>query len=192
MINMMLLRKNAPQKALTGAILRVVRALIGMKGQYTKEELMKPFVVARVSFSPDYSDPEVRRAMLEQGLASMNNVFSNTRPALSGGNRPFDVTDEFSAADYVDNEAFKSDQTPDDANDDLPDGLKDSPDFGGEELINCEGEDCGRIIEEFTDASERTWSPMELAQQTQERFGKNLCAGCFKKALRAANKGGEK
>ena len=65
---MTLLRKTAAEKAMTGAILRVVRALIGMKGQYTKTELTKPFVVSRVTFSPDYSDPEVRRAMLDQGM----------------------------------------------------------------------------------------------------------------------------
>ena len=36
LVNMTLLRKTAAAKAMTGAILRVIRALTGMKGQYTK------------------------------------------------------------------------------------------------------------------------------------------------------------
>lgn len=108
LVNMMLLRSNAPQKALTGAILRVVRALIGMKGQYTKDELNKPFVLARVNFAPDFSDPEVRKAMLEHGLNAMGNVFGAaakpTPPASlsSGSSLP-----DYSAA--VENDPFISD-----------------------------------------------------------------------------------
>ena len=75
LINMIQLRKDAPQKALTGAMLRVVRALIGLKGQYTETELKKPFVLARVNFSPDYNDPLVRKAVLEQGISAMSNLF---------------------------------------------------------------------------------------------------------------------
>lgn len=75
LINMIQLRKDAPQKALTGAMLRVVRALIGLKGQYTETELKKPFVLARVNFSPDFNDPAVRKAVLEQGISAMSNLF---------------------------------------------------------------------------------------------------------------------
>lgn len=75
LINMIQLRKDAPQKAITGAMLRVVRALIGLKGQYTETELKKPFVLARVNFSPDYNDPAVRKAVLEQGISAMSNLF---------------------------------------------------------------------------------------------------------------------
>ena len=59
------LRSNAPQKAATGAILRVIRDLLGIKGVYTMEELKKPFAVARMSFSPDYNDPMVKQMMLQ-------------------------------------------------------------------------------------------------------------------------------
>lgn len=41
LVNMTLLRKTAAAKAMTGAILRVIRALTGMKCQYTKKELQK-------------------------------------------------------------------------------------------------------------------------------------------------------
>lgn len=75
LINIFQARKDAPQKALTGALLRVVRALTGLKGQYSEGELRRPFILARVNFSPDYDDPAVKSALLEQGIASNFNVF---------------------------------------------------------------------------------------------------------------------
>lgn len=76
------LRANAPQKAATGAILRVIRALLGIKGTYTTVELKKPFAVARISFSPDYSDPLVKQMMLQQAMQSVGNLFGNTQPVV--------------------------------------------------------------------------------------------------------------
>lgn len=69
------LRANAPQKAATGAILRVIRDLTGVKGTYTEDELKKPFAVARMSFSPDYNDPLVKQMMLQQCMQSVGNLF---------------------------------------------------------------------------------------------------------------------
>lgn len=69
------LRANAPQKAATGAILRVIRDLTGVKGTYTMDELKKPFAVARMSFSPDYNDPLVKQMMLQQCMQSVGNLF---------------------------------------------------------------------------------------------------------------------
>ena len=113
LVNMTLLRKTAAEKAMTGAILRVIRALVGMKGQYTRAELSKPFAVARVTFSPDYSDPEVRRAMLEQGMNSMGNMFG-TSGALPHGigsavDASFTTTDSlFDPEEFANNPAFAS------------------------------------------------------------------------------------
>ena len=42
LVNMTLLRKTASEKAQTGAILRVIRALLGIKGTYQLQELKKP------------------------------------------------------------------------------------------------------------------------------------------------------
>lgn len=69
------LRANAPQKAATGAILRVIRDLTGVKGNYTMDELKKPFAVARMSFSPDYNDPLIKQMMLQQCMQSVGNLF---------------------------------------------------------------------------------------------------------------------
>lgn len=76
------LRANAPQKAATGAILRVIRDLTGVKGTYTMDELKKPFAVARMSFSPDYNDPLVKQMMLQQCMQSVGNLFGNAMPVM--------------------------------------------------------------------------------------------------------------
>lgn len=70
MVNMALLKKTWAEKAMTGAKLRVIRALLGVKGTYTKAELLKNFAIPTVIFSPDFSDPQVRQAMLTQGMNS--------------------------------------------------------------------------------------------------------------------------
>lgn len=71
MVNMALLKKTWAEKAMTGAKLRVIRALLGIKGTYTKAELQKNFAIPTVIFSPDFSDPQVRQAMLTQGMNSV-------------------------------------------------------------------------------------------------------------------------
>ena len=69
------LRKTWAEKAMTGAKLRVIRALLGVKGTYTLQELSKNFAITTVVFSPDYTDPEVRRQMLGQSIGSVGNMF---------------------------------------------------------------------------------------------------------------------
>ena len=109
LVNMTLLRKTASEKAQTGAILRVVRALLGIKGTYMLDELKKPFAVPTVTFSPDYSDASVRQAMLQQGMSSMGNMFgaSAVPPAMNA--LPFAqdaFEDAFDPEENLDNPAF--------------------------------------------------------------------------------------
>lgn len=109
LVNMTLLRKTASEKAQTGAILRVIRALLGIKGTYKLQELNKPFAVPTVTFSPDYSDVSVRQAMLQQGMNSMGNMFgaaSVPPAALSFGNEVFANT--FNPEENLDNPVFAS------------------------------------------------------------------------------------
>lgn len=110
LVNMTLLRKTASEKAQTGAILRVIRGLLGIKGTYTLEELKKPFAVASVTFSPDYSDPQVRTAMLQQGMNSMSNMFGNSSMPQAIAEQPH--TDAFNPDEYLENPAFASDNAP--------------------------------------------------------------------------------
>ena len=78
--NMIQWRKNKLMRAETGAMLRVIKAALAMKSQYTKEELQKPFIVPRIDFSPDYSDPEVRQMLLQNGAAAMAGLFGQSAP----------------------------------------------------------------------------------------------------------------
>jgi len=85
-------RKHKLARAETGAMERVIRAALSMKQAYTLEELSKPFVVPRIDFSPDYSDPNVQRLLLQNGMQAMNNLFgANTLTALPDMNSPVNM-----------------------------------------------------------------------------------------------------
>lgn len=175
LVNMTLLRKTAAAKAMTGAILRVIRALTGMKGQYTKKELQKPFAIPRVTFSPDYTDPEVRKAMLSQGMNSIGSLFGATPTiaaipdTLTGGE-----IDEFNPEEFADNPAFTSEQTEDS---DVVDEEQEQNWFDREqptapqqdvrpqqEEYACEN--CGSVISE------------KVYGYSIDKFGRPLCVKC--------------
>lgn len=112
-LNMALLRKSIAEKAMTGAVLRVVRALLGMKGSYTKAELAKPFVIPAVTFSPDYTDPEVRHIMLLQGMNAVSNMFGSgpMSPAPAAVyNPPVMATNNFEPEIFPEESANVTDQ----------------------------------------------------------------------------------
>lgn len=67
----------------TGAILRAVRGQLGIKSQWSKAELAKPFILLRVDFQPDASDPDVKRFLLEQGQRSAAQLFAGGMPIAS-------------------------------------------------------------------------------------------------------------
>lgn len=175
LVNMTLLRKTAAAKAMTGAILRVIRALTGMKGQYTKKELQKPFAIPRVTFSPDYTDPEVRKAMLSQGMNSIGSLFGATPTiaaipdTLTGGE-----IDEFNPEEFADNPAFASEQTEES---DVVDEEQEQNWFDREqptapqqdvrpqqEEYACEN--CGSVISE------------KVYGYSIDKFGRPLCVKC--------------
>ena len=69
-------RKHKVKLCESGAMTRVIRhLLVGLKAGYTKEELKKPFVVARIIFKPDYSDLQVKKRMLDAGIDSISKVY---------------------------------------------------------------------------------------------------------------------
>lgn len=112
LVNMTLLRKTMAEKAMTGAILRVIRALTGLKGTYTIQELKKPFAIPRITFSPDFSDPEVRRAMMAQGMSAVGSMFGGAVPApMIEGHTS--MVDDFDPDLFANNAAFQSDQPAD-------------------------------------------------------------------------------
>lgn len=118
---MIQLRSSAPQKAATGALLRVIKDLIGIKGAYTLEELKRPFAVVRTVFSPDYNDPLIKQAMLQQALQSIGNIFGNTSPVVQTISIPKieeeDVdSDIVQVSDAEEKTDSKENGVPDDAN----------------------------------------------------------------------------
>ncbi len=72
-------RKDAPQKAETGAYNRVIRSLLGLKPFYTEEDLQKPFVVIKVALNVTVlmMDKQTRRAVLMSALQAQTNVFGH-------------------------------------------------------------------------------------------------------------------
>ena len=167
MVNMALLKKTWAEKAITGAKLRVIRALLGVKGTYTKEELKKNFAIPTVVFSPDYSDPSVRQAMLAQGISSVNNMFGAA--ALPVRKVEFDSEETFDAEAFANNPAFQSD-APDDDIPDIPEEIPNVPDTKEppapqeNEGYSCDG--CGVGITE------------KVYEYSLNKYGRPLCVKC--------------
>lgn len=179
LVNMTLLRKTASEKAQTGAILRVIRALLGIKGTYSIAELKKPFAVPTVTFAPDYNDPMVRQAMLQQGMSSMSNMFgtSTTPPAISTVgfmNEAFESA--FDPEENIDNPAFASERNLD-AEDYAGDyrheysqnqETRESAEQQEETGYHCDG--CGIEVNE------------RVYEYSLNKFGRPLCMKCQKGA----------
>lgn len=173
MVNMALLRKTWAEKAMTGAKLRVIRALLGVKGTYTRDELQKNFVIPTVIFSPDYSDPQVRQAMLTQGLNSVNNMFG--APALPVKRVDFDAEDTFEPDAYLENDAFQSDTSEDSYVDDYRAPVQPEyvPEPQHEEPQNILEYQCSGCGVEIND---------RVYEYSINKFGRPLCIRCQKGA----------
>lgn len=180
LVNMTLLRKTFAEKAMTGAILRVIRALIGMKGQYTKAELKKPFAVPRYTFNPDFNDPAVRNAMLSQGLSSMSNMFG-TYPVLpSAGIREADILDaeHFNPEEFANNAAFTSDRADEPAGGFETPQQEDASPFNNPAPQNGEGDDPG-YDNPRCHICDNEISP-GVASFSERKYGMPLCMTCQK------------
>lgn len=165
MVNMALLKKTWAEKAITGAKLRVIRALLGVKGTYTKEELKKNFAIPTVVFSPDYTDPTVRQAMLSQGISSVNNMFGTA--ALPVRKIDFDNEDTFDTEAFASNPAFQSDAPEEDVPDapyGIPEEIPEEPEVQEENGYYCDS--CGVEINE------------KVYDYSLNKFGRPLCIKC--------------
>lgn len=183
LVNMTLLRKTASEKAQTGAILRVIRALLGIKGTYQLEELKKPFAVPTITFSPDYSDASVRQAMLQQGMNSMGNMFgaASAPPAISSMEIFEDVAhDAFDLDDNLDNPAFASEYSGEDEG--FPADYRQAPPSQQAppvQQMQPQGKTTGYFCDECgTAISERAYA------YSLNKFGRPLCMKCQKGAGR--------
>lgn len=76
-------RKHKAKLAETGAMTRVVRALLNLKPTYTAKELEQPFIVVRTVFQPDYSDPETKKQLTSASIQAVAGVFGPARQAAA-------------------------------------------------------------------------------------------------------------
>lgn len=182
LVNMTLLRKTASEKAQTGAILRVIRALLGIKGTYSLNELKKPFVVPTVTFSPDYSDASVRQAMLQQGMNSMGNMFGTaSAPPAIGSMEIFEdaVHEAFNPDENLDNPAFASEYSggAEDFMTDCQQTPQNEPDIPIQQSEFCQegarGYCCSNCMTEINE---------NVYRYSLKKFGRSLCMKCQKGA----------
>lgn len=170
------LRANAPQKAATGAILRVIRDLLGIKGAYTIGELKKPFAVARMSFSPDYNDPVIKQMLLQQAMQSVGNLFGNTQPVVQTISIPQTADDEaVLPADVYEEPSVSQDPDENQATQKRSpgDGQPQESSHGREMTEKDRAQDfccdkCGSVI------------PKNVWNYSYEKMGQPLCFKCQK------------
>lgn len=177
LVNMTLLRKTFSEKAMTGAILRVIRALVGLKGTYTIAELKKPFVVPKVTFSPDYSDPIVRSAMLEQGMNSVGNMFGtaaiSTHPDILDTPKESVVDPAFNPEEFENNPAFASSgEVLDEMNEGYYEPREETPPTDSEQHQEAgyQCDECSASVNE------------KVYGYSLNKFGRPLCMKCQKGA----------
>ena len=167
MVNMALLKKTWAEKAMTGAKLRVIRALLGIKGTYTRAELQKNFAIPTVIFSPDFSDPQIRQAMLTQGMNSINNMFGT--PQIGVKRVDFDTENNtFDSAD-LDNPAYASDTEIEDDYPPMqePDIVPEpEPEPEPDRSMDFQCSRCGTVINE------------NVYAYSIDKFGEPLCIKC--------------
>lgn len=185
-------RKNKLMRAETGAMLRVIRAALGMRSQYTREELQKPFVVPRIDFSPDYSDPEVRRALIEHGAQAMGALFGASAPQpaiaapMSGPQAalappiepdPGDDDEPWTGASEVpEDDAAPDDEPP------PPDDSEAPPEGGQPGLFpeaGQQGEPDGPVG--FCTDCHKPIKQAKVYDYSKQHFGRPLCYGCQQK-----------
>ena len=88
-------REHLESHAETKAMLRVIRALLGIKTSYLEEELKKPFLVVKMVFSPP-DDPEINRMIAARHFGMADALYGRApavgetpaRPGLTGPSDP--------------------------------------------------------------------------------------------------------
>lgn len=176
------LAKKAPLEHMsaqceTKALLRALRAGLGIKGAYTMEELKKPFAVALVVLNT--TDPELKAALIQRYAAGESALFGAPKAAalaapelqaLPGGRSVNTETGEIHTVTVV-----SDDDDPPNFGDDEAPVFDDEPAVE-ETIFSCK--DCGAKIAEYKDKSGKVWLPAEFAGWTHRTYGKQLCPAC--------------
>ena len=71
-------RKHRVKLCETGAMTRVIRTLlVDLKAGYTKQELQRTFVIARIVFRPDFSNPQIRKKMIDKAIDATESIYGD-------------------------------------------------------------------------------------------------------------------
>lgn len=179
------LRANAPQKAATGAILRVIRDLLGIKGTYTVKELKKPFAVARTSFSPDYNDPMIKQMLLQQAMQSVGNLFGNTQPVVHTISLPSADDEAEAPAEVYETEAFQGEPTSESQQATMKQPVQGQIQGRGRVMTEADRaadfccDKCGMVIKK------------DVWKYSSDNFGRPLCYKC-QRIIKSEQRGGQR
>jgi hypothetical protein len=78
-------RKNGLRNCEARAINAAIRECgCGIKQKYSKEELARPFIVLRVAFQPDMTDPEIRKIVTQNALGGTRALYPHSEPHAAG------------------------------------------------------------------------------------------------------------
>lgn len=79
-------REFGKRKAESKAAARAVRTLLGLQPSYGYQELKdKPFAIVRFVFTPDVSNPEILKAVVNAGIAAQRQLFGSSVASAVGG-----------------------------------------------------------------------------------------------------------
>ena len=81
-------------KTETKAMLRMVRALLGIQSKYNKADFDKPFAVPHIVYSPDYSDPNVREVLEARNAGNTAALYGSPAEALPPAGNDFDAASD--------------------------------------------------------------------------------------------------
>ena len=105
-------RKNKVPRAETGAMLRCIRAVLGMKSGYTAQELQGGFDVPCISFTPDFQNPAAMQ-MISNGAYGFGSQAALSAPAtLPALPAPHDDEDDTIDASYSETPEVTQEVTP--------------------------------------------------------------------------------
>lgn len=181
--------KSVHEKAYTGAYLRAVRTALGINASYTESQLKKPFIITRLTFKPDFNDPQVRQMALRQGFYARWGLFGgNDKRASMMVDNYVDVNDslvvsesgevvgDFSNPNPVAESAQKNDpakqQSVEQPATAYGEKKNHSENQGSAGLLDCVCADCGKKFHAST----------KYVANVKQATGKVICPECAKKA----------
>lgn len=168
----------------TKALLRALRAGLGIKGSYTKTELKKPFAVALVVLNT--TDPELKAALISRYAAGRDALFSapqaqqlpagDTKTLVSGQTVDLSTGEVLNSTEHV----TSDDDEPPTLGTEAP-----SFDLPDDEPPTPKCQDCGEPVQAWKDNKQKEWSIEDTVTFTQEKLKGTFCHICAFERIKA-------